>query len=91
MKVVKYALIGALVMPAFGALAQDVDVPQMQASLSMLQLNVDKALKSHSIDADASALSLGQLAEIIGVLNDPQMSSGGETARRTIETIVRKN
>ncbi len=89
MKTLKYALIGALVLPAAGAFAQQVDAPQMLAGLSMIQTNANNAFRLHGIDADPTELSLAQLAEIIGVLNDPQMSSGGESAKRSIEEILR--
>jgi hypothetical protein len=89
MKTLKYALIGALVFPAAGAFAQEVDAPQMMAGLSMLQTNANNAFRLHNIAADPAELSLAQLAQIIGVLNDPQMSSGGESAKRSIEAILR--
>jgi hypothetical protein len=89
MKTIKFALIGALMLPAAGAFAQEVDAPQMLAGLSMLQTNANNAFRLHNIDADPTELSLAQLAEIIGVLNDPQMSSGGESAKKSIEAILR--
>jgi hypothetical protein len=88
MKVVKYALIGAMMLPAIGAFAQDVSAPEMLEGLTMLESNVDKALKRYEINANPAELSLAQLAEIIGVLNDPAMSSGGEAAKRSIESII---
>ena len=88
MKTLKYAIIGALLLPSGGALAQEVNPPEMLAGLSMLQTNVNNAFRRHSIEADPTELSLAQLAEIIGVLNDPAMSSGGESARRSIVSII---
>lgn len=90
MKTLKYALVGALLFPATGAIAQEVDAPEMMKAHSMLQTNVDNAFRRFSIDADPTELSLAQLAEIIGVLNDPAMSSGGQSAKDSIEAILRK-
>lgn len=91
MKVLKYALIATLLLPAGGALAQDVNASEMMTGLTMVQSNVDRAFQRLNIDADPRDLSLAQLAEIIGVLNDPAMSSGGESTKRTIETIIEAN
>jgi len=88
MKTLKFALIGALMLPAGTAFAQEVDAPQMLTGLTMLQTNVNNAFRLHDIDADPRELSLAQLAEVIGVLNDPAMSSGGESAKKSIESIV---
>ena len=88
MKTLKYALIGALMLPAMGAVAQEYDAPEMMAGLSMIQTSVNSALKKHDIDADPTQLSLSQLVEIVNVLNDPSMSSGGQSAKRTIQKIV---
>jgi hypothetical protein len=89
MKTLKYALIGALMLPAAGALAQEVDAPQMMAGLSMIQTNASNAFRLHGIDADPAKLSLAQLAEIVGVLNDPERNSGGQSTKRSIEAILR--
>jgi hypothetical protein len=88
MKTLKYALIGALMLPAAGAFAQSADAPVMLAGLTMLETSAANAFRAYGIDAEPTDLSLGQLAEIIAVLNDPAMSSGGESAKRSIETIL---
>ncbi len=88
MKTLKYALIGALLFPAMGAVAQDVDAPGMLTGLTMIQTNVNNAFRLHDIDADPTKLTLSQLVEIANVLNDPEMNSGGQSAKMTILKVL---
>jgi hypothetical protein len=88
MKTLRYALVGALMFPAAGAIAQQFDAPQMLAGLTMLQTNASNAFKAYNIEADPAELSLVQLAEIIGVLNDPERDSGGRNVKQILEAIL---
>jgi hypothetical protein len=91
MKNLKAALVVAMLLPAAGAFAQAIDAPQMMASLSMLETNAVNAFDHYDINADVQDLSLGQLAAIVGVLNDPNANSGGASAKASIEAIIRNN
>ncbi len=57
----------------------------MQESFSMLESNVDNILDTYNINANVSMLTVGQLAQIIGIANSTDEES--EVAER-IEAIV---
>lgn len=90
MKLTKIALAFAVMLPASYALAQDYDAAGMAEGLTMLELNVNNAFQRYEIDADPTSLSLAQLAEIVGILNDPNANSGGTSAKAKIEAALRR-
>ncbi|TYB90308.1 hypothetical protein [Oceaniovalibus sp. ACAM 378] len=90
MKISKLALALVVMMPATAALAQDYDAAGMQAGLTMIETNVGNAFQTYNIDADPTTLTLAQLVEIVGILNDPGKSSGGESAKASIEAALRR-
>ena len=90
MKLVKAALVATMLLPASGAFAQDDSLgrAQFQVGLSMLEVNAQNALEEYNIDANVQDLSLAQLAQILGILNDPDANTGGNDAGRRISAIV---
>lgn len=90
MKISKLALALVALMPATAVMAQDYDSAGMREGLSMIQTNVDNAFQQYKIDADPTSLSLAQLAEIIGILDNPDSSSGGTSAKAKIEAAIRR-
>lgn len=91
MKIIPLALAAALSLSASMALAQDYNANEMESGLSMIQNNAANAFKKYGIDADPMALSMGQLAQIVGILADPDKDSGGSSAKASIEAIIRNN
>jgi hypothetical protein len=91
MKIIPLALAAALSFSASMALAQDYNATDMQSGLSMIQTNAANAFTKYGIDADPMALSMGQLAQIVGILADPEKNSGGESAKAAIEAVIRNN
>lgn len=89
MKILKAALICSLLLPAAGAFAQEVDAPEMLKGLSMIQTNAQNAFLKYGIDANPEDLSLGQLGAIVGILGDPEKDSGGNSAKASIEALLR--
>lgn len=91
MKLVKAALVAAMILPAAGAFAQDTSMErmQMQVGLSMLEVNAQNAFDRYNIETDVRALSLSQLAQIVGILDDPDANSGGSSAKASIEAVLR--
>ncbi len=64
----------ALSLP-LAAAAQDIDFQDMQAGLSMLELNVDRILDRNGFDdVDPTSLSLNAIVEIINVAEDDDRS-----------------
>lgn len=88
MKLVKAALAAVMILPASGAMAQQADSLQMVVGLSMLENNAQNAFREYNINANVRDLSLSQLAQIIGIINDPESDSGGSFAKNRIEAIV---
>lgn len=88
MKLVKAALAAVMILPASGALAQQADSLQMVVGMSMLESNAQNAFREYDINADVRELSLSQLAQIIGIINDPDGDSGGNSAKNRIQAIV---
>ena len=91
MKMVKAALVAAMLLPASGAFAQDTNMErmQMQVGLSMLEVNAQNALQRLNIDGDVRELTLSQLAQIAGILSDPDADSGGSSTKASIEAVLR--
>jgi hypothetical protein len=58
------------------ALADDVDT--MQQGLNMLELAAARVLRENNIDVDVTTLSLSQIGEIIGIMNDPHEDTDRE-------------
>lgn len=89
MKLVKAALVSAMLLPTSVAVAQQADGPMMQAGLTMIEASVQNALDRHSVDANVHDLSLAQLVTIVGILNDPEADSGGSSSKASIEAVLR--
>jgi hypothetical protein len=68
-------LLSSFVMAA-PALADDVDT--MQQGLSMLELAAARVLRENQIDVDVTTLTLSQIGEIIGIMNDPHEDTDRE-------------
>jgi hypothetical protein len=90
-KILPLALAAALSFSASMALSQTYNAADMQAGLTMIQTNAANAFKEYGIDADPMALSMGQLAQIVTLLVDPDSSSGGNSVKSALEAIVRAN
>lgn len=88
MKLVKAAVAAVMILPASGAMAQQADSLQMVVGLSMLESNAQNAFREYDINANVRDLSLSQLAQIIGIINDPNSDSGGSSAKNRIQAIV---
>ncbi len=82
--------VAAIALAPLSAMAQtDMMTPaDMQESFSMLEANVDNILDTYNINANVSMLTVGQLAQIIGIANSTEEES--EVAER-IEAIVMGN
>ncbi len=77
----------AIALLPLSAMAQsDMMTPaDMQESFSMLETNVANILETYGIDAEVQMLTVGQLAQVIGVANSTE--SEGDVGQR-IEAIV---
>lgn len=91
MKILPLALTAILSFSASMALSQTYNAADMQSGLSMIETNAANAFKEYGIDADPMALSVGQLAQIVTLLVDPENSSGGNSVKSALEAIVRNN
>jgi hypothetical protein len=87
-KLTSIVLAAALSLPAGAALAQEANVADMMAGLSMLEANTQMALNKYGIEANVMDLSLGQLALIGRVLTDPDADTDGNSRKATIAFIV---
>ena len=78
----------AIALAPMAALAQDtemMDPAAMQESFTMLESNVANILSTYGIDASVQELTVGQMAQIIGLANSTDAES--EIGER-IEAIV---
>ena len=65
--------------------AQNMD--EMRQGLSMLELNVERILDRHGVEADPMSLSLSQIAKIISADGD-QDSGDGRLSASQLRTII---
>ena len=68
-------LLSSFVMAA-PALADDADT--MQQGLNMLELAAARVLRQNNIDVDVTTLTLSQIGEVIGIINDPHEDTDRE-------------
>lgn len=88
MRIIPLSVAFALALPASMAFAQQFNSTGMSEGLSMIELNAEKAFQKYNIDADPMALTLAQLAQIVGILSDPDRDTGGSSAKQNIEAIL---
>jgi hypothetical protein len=90
MKTLKAALVAAMLLPASGAVADNMETMQMRVGLSMLESNAQGALTRYDLKANVQDLSLSQLAQIVSILDDPNGDSAGASRKASIEAVLRR-
>lgn len=74
----------ALVTAGSLAMAQDIDTSGMDQAISMLQTTAQRALDKHGVEADATTLSLAQLAQLKAAIDGGDSSGDMSRAIRNI-------
>ena len=90
MRTIAYAAAFALAALPQLAPAQEMDeqmMAQMQEGLTMLESNVARIFQQYDVEADPMALSLNQIATIIGA-EGSQDGGAGRLTKSRIETII---
>lgn len=76
-----------LALSTTAAIAQDKDVMEMSAGLSMLETSAERALMKYGIEFDVMTLTLSQLAEINGAMTG---SNNEADKKADIEAALRR-
>ncbi len=76
-----------LALSTTAAIAQDKDVMEMSAGLSMLETSAERALMKYGIEFDVMTLTLSQLAEINGAMTG---SNNEADKKAAIEAALRR-
>ena len=83
-RILTAAALAAALTPQLAS-AQDMD--EMRQGLSMLELNVERILDQHGVEADPMSLSLAQIAKIISADGD-QDGGDGRLSASQLRTII---
>jgi hypothetical protein len=81
----------ALILATSASSAFAFDPADMHMGRTMLETQIKNAFVEYGIDYDLTALSLAQIAQIEGILSDPERDSGGNGVKSAVEAIIRNN
>ena len=80
-----------LILAAGTATAQAYDVSDMHQGRTMLEQQITNAFVEYGIDVDLMTLSLAQIAQIEGILSEPERDGGGNSVKSAVEAIIQNN
>jgi hypothetical protein len=81
----------ALIFLATTASATTFDVSDMRSGRTMLEQQITNAFVEYGIEVDLTSLSLAQIAQIEGILSDPERNGGGSNVKSAVEAIIGSN
>lgn len=80
-----------LILAAGTATAGVFDASDMHMGRTMLEQQIKNAFVEYNIDVDLTTLSLAQIAQIEGILSDPERDAGGNSVKSAVEAIIQNN